>query len=115
MNMMRSKKGFNDISILMGIIFVFLFTAVIIPDVNSAFNQNADEFDSDAYHEGIQEQTRGTSDLNARIVLLNLMKLSLWDVGNTLNLPFWIDIFFTVMAITFVTVIARNIWIGGGG
>lgn len=115
---LKNKKGFNDITIAGVIIFIFFGTAIMIPFVNEAFDQNLSTFNTENFIEGsdgVRANTENVGRFNAFKVLLTVIKLALHDVGNTLGLPFWLDAIYTGLFIIFVLVIARNIWIGGGG
>ena len=115
----RNRKGINDISIITIILLIFFGTAIIIPYIDSALGTSTDTYDTDEFHSGIQEQgeqIEGTiTDVSAIKVFANVIKLAFFDFGNTLGLPWWLDAVYTVLAIIFILVIARNIWIGGGG
>ncbi len=110
----KGKKGFNDITILGVIGFIFFATAIMIPFVNAEFNIQADEFDTDNFAGNVRNDADNANSISAFRVLLTIFKLGIHDWGNTLNLPFWLDGIYTFLAIIFVVTIARNIWIGGG-
>ena len=111
----RGKKGINDISILAVIGFIFFGTAIIIPFINSAFDTTSDNFDTEQFSSGVQDDAESVSALSAFQVLLTILKLAFFDFGNTLSMPFWLDAIYTFLAVIFIAVVARNIWIGGGG
>lgn len=111
----KGKKAINDISILAVIGFIFFITALIIPFINSAFGTTGDTFDTDTFSSGVQEDAENVSTISAFRVLLTILKLAFFDFGNTLNMPFWLDGLYSFLAIIFIAVVARNIWIGGGG
>ena len=117
--MFRNKKAINDISIIAILLFIFFGTAIIIPYINDEFGTTADTYDTDQLHSDIQdegEEIEGKiTDISAVKVFVNVLKLAFFDFGNTLELPFWLDAIYTVLAIIFILVIARNIWFGGGG
>lgn len=120
--MFKNKKGINDISIIAIILSIFLITAIIIPFVNSEFNRNISDIDTDTVTQKVKDDAervpKSSSVLGVNIgafdVMKNIIKLAIFDFGNTLGLPFWLDIVYTLLAIVFILVIARNIWIGGG-
>lgn len=111
----KSKKGINDISIIAIILSIFLFTSVMITFVNAEFNVGADTFDNDAFEGNIKDDADSVNTISAFRVLVTTLKLAIFDWGDTLGLPFWLDILYVILSIIFVLVIARNIWIGGGG
>ncbi len=113
--LIKNKKAINDVSIIAIITAIFLGTAIIIPFVNSEFGVNADVFNESTFASGVQQDAENVSGLSAFTILLTVLKLAFFDFSNTLGLPFWLEIFFTLLAIIFTVVIARNIWVGGGG
>lgn len=111
----KSRRGVNDVSILAGILGIILATAIIIPLINAEFNQSFTEFNVDGSVADAKQDAENVSTLNAFTVLLTVFKLMFWDFGDTLNLPFFLDAFYTLLALLFIIIVARNIWIGGGG
>lgn len=102
-------------TIIAGILSVFLLSALILPLVTSAFGETADEWDTEGYETDIKEEARDVSTISAFSVIVNVMKLAFWDVGDELGLPFWLDLIFTLLAVVLILTVARNLWIGGGG
>ena len=117
--MFNNKKAINDISIIAILVIILFGTAIIIPFIDSAFDTSSDTFDTDEFHSGIQEEGENIegkiTDISAVKVFVNVFKLAFFDFGNTLGLPWWLDAVYTILAILLILVIARNIWIGGGG
>lgn len=111
----QNKKGINDISIIALITFIFLGTSIIIPFVNTEFATDADVFNTTIFEANVKDDAENVSGISAFQVLITMLKLAFFDFGNTLNLPFWLDALYTILAIIFILVIARNIWVGGGG
>lgn len=111
----KDKKGINDISIIAVISFIFLATAVMIPFINSEFGTTSSTFDTDNFASDIQSDANSITALSAFGVLTTVIRLAVFDFGNSLGLPFWLDLLYTALGIIFILVIARNIWIGGGG
>jgi|TARA_Y100000310_G_scaffold345798_1_gene470087 hypothetical protein len=116
----KGKKGINDISIIAVIASVFILTGIIIPFVNSTLGTDISTFDNDQFESNVKQTAQDasessvTSSISAFKVLTNVLKLAFFDFGDTLGVPFWLDILYTILAIIFVLVIARNIWVGGG-
>ena len=110
----KNKKAINDISIIAIIFFIFFATSIIIPFVNAEFDIQSDTFDNDNLESQVKADAENVNVLSAFTVLLTVLKLALFDFGNTLGLPFWLDGIYTVLAIIFILVIGRNIWVGGG-
>ena len=111
----KDKKGINDISIIGVILSIFIFSALLIPFINGAVDANADSYDTDNLGEEIQEDAESINTLSLFGVVKTVAKLASWDIGNTLNLPWWLDGIYFILAVIFILVLARNIWIGGGG
>ena len=117
--MFNNKKAINDISIIAILVFILVGTAVIIPFINSAMDTSSDTFDTDTFASGIKDESQTVepklTDISLVRVFINMFKLATFDIGNTLELPFWLDIVYTILAILLILVVSRNIWIGGGG
>ena len=108
------KKAVNDISIIAVLTFILFGTAIIIPFVNSSLGTDSDTFDTGNFEGNVRDDAESVSAISAFTVLVTVLKLGLFDVGNSLGLPFWLDAIYTVIGIILIIVIARNIWIGGG-
>ena len=116
----HGKKGINDISIITILIFIFFGTAIMIPFINEAFNTQASSFNLEGLDADIQQDSRdirevGAFDIDAFNIFLTVLKLAFFDFGGTLGMPFWLQAVYSILAIVFTMVIARNIWVGGGG
>ncbi len=111
----KNKKGINDISIIAIILSIFLITSISINFVNAEFGIESDTFDNDQFEGNIREDVQDVSAVSAFNVLVTAFKLAIFDWGDTLGLPFWLDLFYLILSLVFFLVIARNIWIGGGG
>lgn len=114
MKIFKNKKGINDISIISLILFIFVLTAIMIPFVNAEFGTNADIQETETTIQNIKDGGDSITTISAFGVLASVGKLAVFDFGNTLGLPFWMDITYTVLAVIFILVVARNVWIGGG-
>lgn len=112
----KNKKAINDISIIAILTFIFFMSAILIPYINAEFNVTDDvTYDTDGLASDIKDEGRSVGALSLYTVVVTIGKLAVYDFGNTLGLPFWLDAVYTVLAIIFILVIARNIWVGGGG
>ncbi len=110
----KNRRGINDISIIAVILSIFLLTGIIIAFVNAEFGTEFSTLDEDAIKQQVRNDAESVSTISAFTVLKNIMLLALFDFGDTLQLPLFLDIVYTILAIIFILVIARNIWIGGG-
>lgn len=113
--LLMSKRGFNDMTIIAGILAIFFITAIIIPLITAEFGDASNTYDTEAYESNIKSGAESVSTLSAFTILLNVMKLAFYDFSDDLSLPFWLDMVFSLLAILLILTIARNIWIGGGG
>ena len=117
--MFNNKKAINDISIIAILIFILFGTAIIIPFINSATGTSADTFNTDKYSTDIigkgEDIKPKLTDISVLGVFVNVLRLAFYDINNILELPFWLDIIYTIIAILLILTIARNVWFGGGG
>lgn len=114
------KKGLNDVTILGGIIAIFLVSAFLITALNDAFGVGGTEYDTiglgdDVAQAGEQLDPNPFAGLSFIDVFRVLFTLIFFDFSNSLGLPIWLDIGYVFLIIIAVIVIARNLWIGGGG
>lgn len=110
----RNKKAINDISIIAIILTIFFSTAIIIPFVNAEFDTGFSSLNESTIAQQARNDAESVTAISAFTVLKNILKLSLFDIGNELGLPFWLDGLYTILAVIFILVVARNIWVGGG-
>jgi len=111
----RNKKAINDVSILTIISLIFLLTSVIVPFVNAEFPVSSIDVNQDGIVNQIRDGSESVSSVSAFTILITFLKLATFDWGNTLNLPFWLDLLYVLLAVIFILTIVRNIWFGGGG
>ena len=93
----------NDMTIIFGIILLFVAIGVISPYINAEFGsdmiENGDVLDAD-------DSVNGTD------VMLSVAGMFFWTFG---TIPAWLDgLLFVPLRILLYLIIARNIWIGGG-
>lgn len=105
----RSKKGFTDIFIGAGILAIFFFTAVLIPPIAVALNTNVDTFDTDNLDQNVKNNADSINVLSVSGLLITILKLGLWDVGNTLSLPFWADAFYSFLGLILFVIALRTV------
>jgi hypothetical protein len=105
--------GLNDISIISGIVILFVFLGVLLPVMEADLNiTDSYSTNVDNYTAGLQQQVKSQNSLNIWQVLGSVASMFFWTFG---LLPFWLDMIFIILRIVLVVTIARNIWIGGGG
>lgn len=109
--LLRSKKAINDISIISGIIIIFVLIGVFLPYLNQEFPSSASATNISGIEDDLSGDAEGIDDINAFDVLVSVLKMFFWTFG---DLPFWLDTMFIILRIIFIVTVARNIWIGGG-
>ena len=102
----------NDITVMYGIIIFFVLIGVIAPYLNAEFNSELAELDPTILESGIDpDDARST--VGAFNVIGSVFAMFFWTFG---IIPVWFDlIIFLPLRITLALIVARNIWIGGGG
>jgi len=112
----KSKKGStNTLTILAILITIQVISAVLITYINAEYGTSGESYNVDNIKDNALQETENINILSGGVILLNVIKLSIWDVGNTLKLPFWLDIFFTLVTIMILFTGFRMIFPGGGG
>lgn len=97
----------NDLSIITGIITVFLLLGVCLPYINASFGVSASDIDIDEFESGASEDVPETIDpLTFFDVIISIGKMFTWTWG---ALPWWLDIIFLSMRLTLLIFIARMI------
>ncbi len=109
-----TKGQINDISIIAIILTIFFTTAISIGFVNAEFGTEFSSLNETVITQQARNDAESVSAISAFTILKNVLLLALFDVGNSLNLPFWLDALYTILAVIFILVISRNIWVGGG-
>lgn len=102
----------NDITILYGIITFFIIIGVLAPFLNAEFSSNITEHDPNSITDDLNTG-QAQSSISAFKVFGSVISMFFWSFG---LIPVWLDlIIFTPLRIILVLIIARNVWIGGGG
>lgn len=111
LSLWHSKKGFNDMYIMGGIIAMFILLGAFLPFVHEAFNSEQVIInDGQNIVDDVGQDPIITS-INAITIIGSIAKIFFWTFG---DLPFFIDIFLWIPRIILYLTLARNIWIGGG-
>ena len=111
----KNKKAFNDVTIVATILFIFLGTAVIMPFVNTAFDIEGAEYDTDKVASDlIGEELEDVSKVGVGDILKSVGKIFFWTFG---DLPFWLDLIFVILRIILLYILVRTFtpFIAGGG
>ena len=111
--MWKDKKGVNDISILAAIFSVFVLLGVMLPFIEAEFENQSSSVDVAGLEADVGQEIKGDINaISAFKILLSIVTMFFWTFG---TLPFWLDSLFVVVRIIFIFIIARNVWVGGGG
>ena len=103
----------NDISIAFGIIGLFIFLGVFIPIIeNDLAREQLSSADVDGLESQVEQSLLVTTTLTIVDVIVSVISMFFWTFG---AIPFWLDSFFLLLRVTLALIIARNVWIGGGG
>lgn len=103
----------NDVSIAASIIFTFILIGGILPYISEEFGGQTIDQNSGNFINTIGNEVKDPDTISAWDVLISMFKMFFWTFG---DLPFWIDlIFFIPVRVLLLIILARNLWIGGGG
>lgn len=98
----------NDVHYIIVFVTFFLLLGLVCPLLNAEFNSDLTEEDVS----GQEPQDSGVGVTTAGEVILNLFTIPFWTFG----LPAWVNLWFLLpFRLAFFFVIARNVWVGGGG
>ncbi len=103
----------NDITIIGGIIFIFIIIGAVLPFINSEFGEPEDLVNPQVIADtiGAEEDTIG-SVLSGFTVIKSVFLMFFWSF----QVPLIIElVIFMPLRILLALIIARNIWVGGGG
>lgn len=101
----------NDMHIIAGITIFFVVLGAILPFIQAEFGTEITDNDVNALTNNINpgEIENTTSALK---VVGSIFLMFFWTFG---ALPWWLDLVFIVFRTMLALIIARNIWVGGGG
>lgn len=104
----------NDVSIIAVLVSVFILVGIMAPIVNDAFSNSRTEMNTSVFESGIADTLEEGDDTGASGLdfLLSVTGMFFWTFG---VLPFWLDAVFLIMRAVFWFLVARNVWVGGGG
>lgn len=103
----------NDTIILLTLFVFFIGMGVLLPFVQEDFGVRQVEGQLDPVMEDIRDGASSPSAISILSILLSIAKMFFWTFG---QIPFLIDtLVMTPLRLTFIFLIARNIWVGGGG
>ena len=92
---------------------LFIIVGFVTPYINEGFGgDNYNSPNAESLTDGLDSDSLD-SGVDAWKILKSVVSIFFWSFG---NLPLWLEVcFFLPMRIIFYLIIARNIWIGGGG
>ncbi len=111
----KSKKAFNDVSIIAIILFIFIGTGIILTFVNDEFNLDGTNFNTDGVaNQLVDSGLTDVSSIGVGGIIKSIGKVFFWTFG---DLPFWLDAIFLVLRIILLVILIRNFtpFLGGGG
>lgn len=105
-----SRKGVNDVSIMSGIILLFILMGVLLPYISNDLNDSQTIYNTDDIGSNIDNETNLTS-ITALVLIKSVASMFFWTFG---TLPFWLDAIFLSIRITLGILIYRQVRSGGG-
>ncbi len=116
----------NDISIITGIVAVFIAVGVFLPVLDDGYNNVITSSNDIAAFEASLSNATGQlgnkeidptflnplGSLSIFDIMFSVLLMFFWTFG---ALPVWLDLIFLVFRVTLILIIARNLWVGGGG
>jgi hypothetical protein len=101
----------NDMTILGGFVVFFLIVGLALPFLNAEFNQSDSEVNPSYVSDN--QNPDDLSSISAWSVIKSVFLMFFWTFG---SLPLTIELLiFEPIRIIGYVIVARNIWIGGGG
>lgn len=111
----------NDVSIISGIIIIFVLLGVFLPTLQDGFGVTQDINDVDAFEQSLLNGTTqmGEKSTFSAVVgslsffdyVKSILLMFLWTFG---ALPLWLDTFFVIFRIILLILLVRLIRSGGG-
>ena len=129
------KMGVTDITIIAGILIFFFSVSLVLPFINDSFiDYGVSDGDDDIgrFITNLTDYTNSTQNINDDNwslfdpaswipkeilmffrIIFTFMNITFWGFG---SVPFWLNmLLFWPLRLILILVIARNIWVGGGG
>lgn len=101
----------NDVGIIFGISIVFVLIGFVTPLLATEFGETATGPNVNSLTDGVTESD-AVSSVNAFKIIGSIVTMFFW---NFFGFPVWLNIIFIPVRIALAFIVARNIWIGGGG
>jgi hypothetical protein len=110
---MNKKAQLNDVSISAGIIIFLLAVGAVLPYVRADLTGNSGSTINTGAPASAMAAAATASTISIWGVMFSMAKMLVWSFG---DINAWFDlIIFEPMRMIMYFIIARNIWIGGGG
>ena len=102
---LNNKKGFSGSGTVLIILFIFVGIGLVLPFVNTAFNIEDSNIDTDnPANELIDEDFTDVSGIGAGDIIKSIGKMFFWTFG---DLPFWMDAIFVVLRIIMLMILIK--------
>ena len=102
--------GSNDIHIITAIVSILVLTAIFTPMVYNIYGLTSTAYDTTGV---TNHNSANTGTLTASQNFTIVLGVLLWDFSGLI--PTWLNFILMMLKIVLILVIARNVWIGGGG
>ncbi len=102
----------NDVTVAAGILLFFIAAGVLMPFVYTELDFTSTSLEAQTITDEALEELKQTQTIGAMDVIQSILKMIFWLPN---YIPFWVAILFYIMRTILVFIIARNLWIGGGG
>ena len=103
--MLKNKKGFEGVNIVLIILFIFVGIGIVIPFVNEEFDIEGATINIDnPANELINEDFSDASSVSAGDILKSVGKMFFWTFG---DLPFWLDAIFIVLRVILLAILIK--------
>ena len=103
----------SDMTVLYGIIILFFVMGIVTPFINDDFGTGTSSPDVEGFGDSMLEEASGATSTSIWEILLSVLSMFFWTFG---AIPTVIDLVVLMpVRIIGILIIARNIWIGGGG
>lgn len=101
----------NDSTIIFGFVMLFVLIGFITPIIALEFDEDATSPNVDSLTTDVSEDT-SVSSVTAFQYIGSIFTMFFW---NFFGFPVWLNVVFTPFRIALGFIVARNIWVGGGG
>ena len=109
----KSKKGFNNMFLLGLIATILLVSSVIVPMVQTEFTGLNSTVDSDGLRQDLSDDIGEVDSISVVTVPGTLLRMVFWDPGDSLALPVWLDLFYSLLGILLLVILF--VMVRGGG